>query len=454
MTRDFFITSKKERVSYILYFMGQNIFYMFILLFLQQFYVIDMAINASIVATIFLVVRIWDAVNDLLFGVIVDKSNFKSGKFKPWVKISTLMIPIFTILIFIMPNTMSLELKIAYATVTYILWDMAYTVCDIPIFALTTAMTNNVKERMSLISFGRFAATIAILVLAVFVPMLYPTFGWEATAVILSVFGFLTMLPISITAKERFVVKKQTAASLTTILKYLVGNKYLLIFYLTLIIASLTDTTITISNFFAIYCLGGDQMISVVMLFTIVPMLLFTAILPKLGVMFDKFHIFVTCTIANIVLSIILYLVGYANLNLFYILLFLRSFAMSASIVMPFMFSADCVEYGTYKTGERAEGVTFSIQTFTTKITGAISGTMGLFFLSLAGFAEGSASQSTATLDAIWFLFSLFPVFGLLAQIVLLLIFYKLRDKDVQIMARANQGEISKEEAEATLTRN
>ena len=94
-------TSFKERNSYLVYFTGQNIFYFLVASYLTTYLMmtgIDMA-KAGIVV---LAVKIWDAVNDTLFGVIFDSIKFKSGKkYLPWIRISTILIPIATILTFI-----------------------------------------------------------------------------------------------------------------------------------------------------------------------------------------------------------------------------------------------------------------------------------------------------------------------------------------------------------------
>jgi Na+/melibiose symporter-like transporter len=163
-----------------------------------------------------------------------------------------------------------------------------------------------------------------------------------------------------------------------------------------------------------------------------------------------------------IVTSVIIYFVGYEGVRFipFLILSFIRGAGFSCTTVMSYMFAADCIEYGTYKSGKRAEGITFSIQTFTTKMTGAISGfiAMGLlgwfFNYRSAYYVDNvltSPVQPQSAADGIWFMYSIFPAIGAVIAFVLLLFLYKLRDKDVQIMANVNSGDISREEGESLL---
>lgn len=441
-----FQTSKSERTAYGFYFFGQNVFYILILNFLQIF-LTDQGITAAAVATIFLIAKVWDAINDPLFGVIIDRSKPKSGKFLPWVRGSVLPIAITTIMIFAMPVSMSLGGKIAWAAIAYLLWDLAYTLCDAPIFALTTAMTENIQERTVLISIGRLGGMFGALIIALGVPMLYPQFGWLPTVVGLAIVGVATMFPITGLAKERILSRKEEAPSLEAIWKYLKGNKYLLIFYASMIVYFLTNSTLTITPFFAVNNLGSAEAATALLGITILPMVLLAGFTPALAKRFGKFNLYVFSIIWFIVFSVIVYFAGYENYNLLLVLLLLRSIGVALAGILMFMFTPDCVEYGTFKTGERAEGVTFSLQTFATKLMNGLSATVAMAGLAYFGFVEGSGTvQSPETLNGIWLMYSIFPIVGALLSLPLLAMF-KLRDDNVQVMAQANNGEITREEA-------
>jgi Na+/melibiose symporter-like transporter len=127
------------------------------------------------------------------------------------------------------------------------------------------------------------------------------------------------------------------------------------------------------------------------------------------------------------------------------------------------MFTPDCAEYGQYKSGVSATGITFAIQTFSVKITAAVSSSLALFLLGLfnwisvqaSDFAELQAlnvQQPPEAITGLWIVYALIPTIGLAIAGVFYL-FYKLNDKDVQIMAKCNSGEITREEAEAQLSR-
>ena len=144
--------TKKEKFSYGMYFMGQNVFYG--LIGYMTTYFTDVGITAALVAVVALITKVWDAINDPIFGMIMDKVHFKKGKFLPWLRISVIAIPVSTILLFVIPTGIPLVAKLIWATLAYMLWDTAYTLCDVPIFGIVTTMTLDQKERVSLNSIG------------------------------------------------------------------------------------------------------------------------------------------------------------------------------------------------------------------------------------------------------------------------------------------------------------
>jgi sugar (glycoside-pentoside-hexuronide) transporter len=449
-----FITGKFERFSYVVYFFGQLIFYGIVTGFLSV-YLTDSGIPAVVVSGIYIVAKVWDAVNDPIFGVIVDKARLKRGKYVPWVRMSSFLIPAATVLMFAMPAGASLQVKTIWAALAYMLWDASYTLCDVPIFALATSMTDRIEERDWLYLTNRFFSFLGALAVLVGVPLLYPNIGWTATAVILGVVGLATMLPVGFAAKERFHV--DTAAespSIGALVKYLLKNKYLLVFNGALIVMSITNTSAVVSNYVAIHLLGGEQWIAILSLVTALPTIVSLVIVNWIIKKHDKRIVFFTAWAFMLIFYAITYFVGYKNTALFLGVTALKSLATGGAAALQIMFTADCTEYGHFVTGERAQGVAFSIQTFTAKLTAALSAAIGMFILGLVGFKEGAgAVQTPETLDWLWRLNTLVPIISGFAAFLMIVFGYKLRTDDVKLMMKANNGEIAREEAIAGFSR-
>jgi probable glucitol transport protein GutA len=452
MAKNNFSSGLNERVFYGLYFLGQNIFYMLVISFLIVYFT-DMGIPAATVALIALVVKIWDAVNDPIFGGIVDRVRFKKGKFLPWLRISLVAIPAATIFLFAIQPDMPLGLKIFWAASGYILWDMAYTICDVPIFGLVTTITANPQERTVFISVGRVLGVFAAILVSVMIGSVRKALGgWLPTTVVLSIVGLITMIPICFAGKERITpAAGEKEIGFLEILRYLVGNKYLLILYGTVIIWRGLAIDSGLGMYVMRYNLGNEAYIMLLTILNIVPLMLVSGFIPALTKRIDKFTLYFGSVIAYLIISVIAFFVGYHSLPAYLAMVIARSLASAFTNSLIFFFAPDCVEYGNYKLGINAPGISFSIQTFTVKLYAALSTAAAAFALGLIGFVEGEGTvQAAGFADKLWIINFWIPIAAGLVSIPVLRM-YKLRDKYVKVMVDCNTGVISREDAEKEL---
>ena len=441
---------KKERISYWVYFLGQNIFYGLVAINMQTFFT-DVGITLTSIAAIMLFTKIWDAVNDPILGVIIDKVHFKSGRFLPWIRISFPLIFVSSVFFFLLPNQGSPVVKVVWATVGYVAWSMSYTLCDVPIFVLPTSMTDDVRERNQLLTIGRFFAMIGVTVSSVSIPILQARFGWLAVGIIFTIVACIAMFPLLVNGKERHFVRREKSITLKQMLNYVIKNKYLIIFYGALLMSGLLNFTQYIQIYFARICLGNQDLASIISLLSLLPLLISGIAIPIIIKKVDKFAVYLTSNIIAALIGIVLFFIGYSNLTVFFIMMFIQGFFTGANNILLFTFTPDCIEYGTYHTGERAEGMAASVQTFFSKLVGSISGPIAMLILAGFGFVTGEgAIQPPSVAGGVWILYTLGPAVGMILAVITLQ-FYKLRTADVQIMAQYNTNKISKDEAEKLL---
>lgn len=201
-------TSLREKIPYGMYYFGQGMIYALISQFLMMYYT-DYALLPSLaVSAIMFGGKIWDGVNDTLFGLIMDKVHWKSGKrFIPWLKISVVAIPISTVLLFSLEGIEGKGLRIGAAVVTYVIWDLCYTVSDAPILALPTAITPNVKDRASFMTFSGMGGAAAMALSAIIIPIIFKRYGFFRAGVIAAVVGFFAMSLVTLSCRERYHVE-------------------------------------------------------------------------------------------------------------------------------------------------------------------------------------------------------------------------------------------------------
>ncbi len=447
-----YVVSKKEYVTYCMFFLGQNILWGYVG-FIETF-LTDIGIAAATAAVILLVPKLWDAVNDVIFGYIVDRHTFKNGqKFVPWIKIGVSALGITTVAIFAIPESLNNTAKIVLFLIAYILFDMAYTIQDTPIFAITTVMTPNVSERSYVIAGGKLWTMVGGVLATVLIPLVRPRLGWFAAAVVFVCVSVVLMIPVLFTAKERVMADtKQENPEISDMLKYLKHNKYLIIALLAMLILGLSSVEQKMAIYLGRICLGREDMATLVAGGVAVSVIVVCAIVPVLSRKFDKFYVLAAGLLFAVIMDIVTYFVGYDNLAVALVLIMLKCTGLGFWQVIIYMLVADTVEYGTYKSGTRAAGITFSLQCFVAKLKNALIGSIVLISLSYVGFVEGeNAVQPESVTDGVWKLFCLLPALGFTVALVILLLFYKLRTRDVQIMSECNNNEITREEAERLL---
>lgn len=156
--------SFKEKFAYALGDASANIAWRGVAAFLIIFYTDVFGLSPATVGMLMMVARFGDGVSDIAMGIIGDRTHSKYGKFRPWILWTAIPLGVILSLLFTNPDW-SMQWKIVYAYVTYILFTLIYTANNIPYGALMAVMTDDDKERTSIGSFrmiGAFAGGMVV----------------------------------------------------------------------------------------------------------------------------------------------------------------------------------------------------------------------------------------------------------------------------------------------------
>jgi len=238
---------------------------------------------------------------------------------------------------------------------------------------------------------------------------------------------------------ERIVYDRPAFSSFKTIIKSVSGNKYLLIFYSVVILTNLTNTSSGTVVHFVKYNLGNEMLVPVLSLAAASTFIFMPLILPRLIYRFGKRSLFTGLMGISIISSVLFYFIGYSNIVVVFIFIALKFLALNLPILMMGMFSTDCLEYGYYLHGMRNEGIVFSVQTFSIKTTLAMQGAVGAYALGKANYVA-NAVQSQETLNELWRMTTLYPIFGQIIAVVVFYFFYHLSEEEVSRMMEKNGG--------------
>ena len=415
--------------------------------------------GAMAVAFLMLGTRIYDACNDPIMGSIVDRTRTKWGKCRPYLKWMPIPIAVMTILCFcpfLQPKTVTTFVIIS---VVYVIWSMVYTVVDVPYWGLSTCMTNNTTIRGNVLTVARLLSTLGAGIVTVGVPIItsavtnkykgadgavLPQFI-DANANTLKWTYFICALVFTVIAipmfyygfrntKERF-TSTETPPSLGHNLKLLFTNRELLLVVLSGILGGARMVyTYTGGLYFAKYVLKEEGLYSLITLLVVPGGAVASILVPWMTKKFTKKWAYIGVHVLGAVVMFAMYFIGYdANwkLVLCAIGLVLLGIPQGVNNIVTYAMIGDTVEYLEWKTGERAEGICFAMQTFINKIGMAIGAFIGVFSYSWAGINPTAADGVYITAQGEQTLWNLLVLSGALSMVgtIIPMLFYRLTEK-------------------------
>jgi len=346
---------------------------------------------------ILLIGRVFDALNDPIMGVIVDNTNTRYGKFKPWIVFGAISSGIITILLFTDFGLRGTSFLVVFG-ILFVLWDLAYTTNDISYWSMLPALSTDQHQREKMGSFAKICADIGLFAVVVgLVPittMLGERLGSMVTAyqvftIILVVIMWIGQAITVFGVKEnREAFKQEEATTLRGMVKAIAENDQLLWAAVSMslfLIGYVTTTSFGI--YFFKYAYGDEGMYSVFALILGLCQLGALSVFPLFSRRFSRKALYTAATVL-VVLGYLLFffapmtmlVIGPAGILIFLGEAFIQ--------ILMLMFFTDTVEYGQWKLGKRNESVTFSIQPVIFKLAAAIAnGIVGVTVI-VAGIAD------------------------------------------------------------------
>lgn len=431
----------QDKVGYMLGDVGSCLLFNFIGSYLLVFYTDVFGISAAAVGTLMAVSRVWDAINDPMMGVIVDKrKRTKDGKFRPYLKYMGIPLGIFTILTFLVIPNMPQGMKLPYAYITYIGFGMAYTAINIPYGSLASVMTNDPVQRTELSTWRNISSIFAMIPLMVLTPKLV----FDASGAV-SPKGFLIAAVLYVIianigyrlcykmTTERIIneVKEDAPkASLGETLKTLGKNKALI----GLILSSLgTLTAMFLPNALNAYLFKdyfqAPGLLSLAGLLPMVGTFLAIPVTGKLVAKFGKKNIAIYSGIVSIAVYVVLVLFPTKNPMLYIALITVSGFGTALYGMIVWALVGDVIDYQEYLSGKREEGIVYATYSLSRKLVQAIVGSIGGFALAAIGYQSGAATQAPEVAESIRTIITVVPLIGFIFGTVCLKFVYNLSNK-------------------------
>lgn len=446
----------KEGFSYSLCGFGQNLICTIIGSYLTVFMTDAIGFNALAVAFLMLGARIFDALNDPIMGSIVDRTRTKWGKCRPYMKWMAFPIAIMTAICFL-PWYPKNDGGFAAISVMYVVWGMVYTVADVPYWGLSTAMSNDTYRRGNLLTIARLFCTAGAGIVTVITPIITDnmTKGLDPVAKgeMLKWIYFVIAIVCCVIAVPLFFLgfKNTTERNISTEnppslghnLKLLFKNKPLMLIVLSGIGgAARMLFTYTGGLYFAKYIMDKESMYSLFTMAIVPGGLIASLLVPWCTKKFGKRNTYIWSHIVGGVAMLIAFIVGIAcdrgaytstaTTVVLLIALVIAGIPSGFGNIVTYAMIGDTVEYLELKTGERAEGICFAMQTLINKIGMAVGAFVGVLAYYMAGVAANDASSVTPEgKDTMWFMLVGIAAISFFLTVIPLF-FYKFNEKQQQ----------------------
>lgn len=366
-------------------------------------------IRPGIAAIAIFVGRSWDYINDPIFGYISDRTRTRWGRRRPFLLFGTLPLAItFTMLWWRPPweGTMALA---AYYAVAYILFEAANTLLYMPYFALTPELTSDYDERTSLTTYRMFFSILGSLVAFIIPLMMVGSFTPENAdrVVIMGVtFGILSALPMLLVffgTRERQDYMEQAKPSLRQSIQSAFRNKPFL-FGLAIFLATWISVDILQSAllFFIKYVIQREAYNDVIMATIFVIAIFALPIWDWVSRRWGKRWAYIFGIAFWAVVQLVLIMLNpTSSLGVILFLCALAGVGVAAAHVLPWAILPDAIEWDEYQTGERHEGMFYSLTTLTKKIATSIALPLVLLLLDATGYQPNVAQQNPNALMGI-----------------------------------------------------
>ena len=413
--------SIKTLSSYAAGSLGNNIIFSLINTYLLIFLTDSFGIGAAAVGTLFLVARIIDGITDPIMGVIVDNTNTKIGKSRPYLFAVPIFISITTIMCFSTPD-LSYSNKIIWMYASYILWGISFTAMDIPYWSLSANITRSSEGKTKIVTSARTIAYVGGFIISTLtIPLVSALKSWTKVAIIYAVFASIFIWITALGVKELNTTKtKKEKQGFKQFVNLLNTNKPLRIVLLSMLVLELSGTIKnTITIYYIKYNFNAEMMIPVVTSVTLVASILGGLISPYLTKKLGKRNTALLGLLVTALGAFLIFSLSYSSLYAMIAINFICGIFDGAGYITLTSMVADCVEYGEWQTGKRSEGMIFSLNIFKSKISNAIGGALCGYILAYIGYNANSA-QSAFTLNGIHIMQTLIPCIIIMVSFLLL----------------------------------
>lgn len=443
----------KNKFGYMMGDLGMQFVFGLIASVLQKYYTDVLQIPIALVMVLFIVARIWDAVNDPMWGTYVDTLPVNpDGRYRVWIKRVSIPLAVATVLMFVRIPGLSTTGYFIYACITYIAFGMIYTGMNVPYGSMASVMTTDDRERSALSTFRSIGSTLGTAPAMVLIMLCYTKVNgvrvMDYTKIILgvSLISILSVLAYTlcfrwteervVSAPKKTAEKGATRKAVANILKS--GP-----FWVLSIVAMLFLAGSVFSQSYYTYL--ADKYFDMPALATLalvceyLPVAVLMLFVGKLVVRFGRKEICSLGLLIAGVFKVALFFIQTHNPYVFLAFCLLSGIGNAVMLLQSWALVTEVIDYNDVKYGVRDEATSYSLFSFIRKLGHAVSAVFVNASLMSIGYSVNNVTEST--LKGMYNSTVLIPGVCFLTGFVLLFFFYPLGKKEVAQL-QTDKGEL------------
>jgi GPH family glycoside/pentoside/hexuronide:cation symporter len=421
--------------------------------FLNAFLLDVAGLRPAMAGSIFLIVKVWDAVNDPIVGVLTDRTKSRWGRRRPWLLFAAIPFGLFFFLQWLVPPLSDWG-KFWYYLVVAILLDAAYTAVNVPYAALTPELTHDYDERTSLSSYrmsfsilgGVFAAFLHTVIVGKFANVYT---GYMVSAAIWTFFIIVpNWITFAFTREVHFKEDRPKGPGFFEGLRIAFSNRAFVLVTLIYLMSWLSIQFVQTNLILYVkYWMGAESQFGTLVLAVQVSAFVFVLLWTRVSARIGKKTTYYIGMSFWIVVEIVLFFVQPGQMGLLFVLAILAGGGVSIGYLIPWSMIPDVIEMDELETGQRREGVFYGFFVFLQKLGISLGLAISNFILEASGYVNQVPggpipSQPSAVLLALRAFVSLAPAVILLASFLAVRAYPISREKHAAMRAELARRKI------------
>lgn len=434
----------RDKIGYAFGDMGCNFSFQLVSSYMYLFYTQCIGLSAKHWAWIIIVSKVWDAVNDVLIGSLVDRTRIsKKSKFMPWISIGSVGLVVFSIMIFTPVSNFSQIGKILWCLGSYCLWSVAYTMINVPYGSLHSVITEDPKQRTTLSTFRSIGAALPAVLVMILPKLVYKDNVLSANSlfivtIVFSIAAFFAFFGLRKMVTERVVRedKVEKVSYISTVKSYFTNRAMVGITIATVAVVIFYNSSMSVNNLVFQFYFNDAEKASLAMIASYLPLVAFMPFASNIVAKVGKKKLLTISGLVSVIAGIVMLVLpitpDFKGIIIYVVGLMFVNTGCCVFQIIVWAIVADCIEDSYRKKEVREEGSLYALYSFFRKLAQGIGSALVALSLSSVGYIESSSVQTAEVSANIKNLYIILLIIGLAIMTASMKFIYNIGFKEEQ----------------------